>query len=155
MDIRVEKGNLQYLNDCEEALVYSELGVKYFSSEGSARGALKKGFQREEIYLAFDQKQKCIGFIWIILDGAFHSFPYLHIIAVKKEMRGLGIGRQLLEFFEELCFPKSSKLFLVVADFNPKAQKLYEEVGYQQMGILPDLYREGITEHLMMKVRKQ
>jgi hypothetical protein len=31
------------------------------------------------------------GFLWFINNGAFHSFPYLHIIAVKEEFRNLGI----------------------------------------------------------------
>ena len=30
MDIIIEKGSLQYLNDCEEALLDSELGRQYF-----------------------------------------------------------------------------------------------------------------------------
>ena len=30
MDILIEKGTLQYLNDCEQALSDSELGRKYF-----------------------------------------------------------------------------------------------------------------------------
>ncbi|ELP58219.1 N-acetyltransferase GCN5 [Clostridium pasteurianum DSM 525 = ATCC 6013] len=34
-----------------------------------------------------------MGFIWYILDDIFHSFPYLHIIAVKKENRKHGVGK--------------------------------------------------------------
>jgi ribosomal protein S18 acetylase RimI-like enzyme len=46
-------------------------------------------------------------------------------------------------------------LFLVVADFNPDAKILYEKIGYIQVGTIPSLYREGITEHLMMKSRQE
>jgi len=116
---------------------------------------LEEGFAKDEIYITIDQDKNCLGFVWIIMKGTFHSFPYLHIIAIKKEKRGLGIGKQLLQFSEDICFQNSSKLFLVVADFNPDARKLYESMGYKEVGILPNLYREGIMEFLMMKVNKE
>lgn len=154
MEIKIVKGNMDYLDDCEEALVNSELGKRYFSEKGSAKKALEVGFAKKEIYIALDINHNCKGFIWFILDGIFHSSPYLHIIAVKKESRKHGIGKKLLKFFEEICFNDYKKLFLVVADFNPDAKLMYEKIGYVQVGTVPDLYREGITEYLMMKVRK-
>jgi ribosomal protein S18 acetylase RimI-like enzyme len=152
MEITIVKGSMDYINDCEEALSNSELGIRYFSKEGSARRALEDGFAKGEIYIAIDINNNCMGFIWFILDGIFHSFPYLHIITVKKEHRNHGIGKQLLKFFEDICFKDYTKLFLVVADFNPDAKRLYERIGYNEVGTIPNLYREGITEHLMMKV---
>ncbi|MDU5107276.1 N-acetyltransferase [Clostridium sp.] len=155
MEITIVQGSIENINDCEDALLNSELGRRYFSKKGSARNALEKGFAKKEIYIAKDINQNCIGFIWFILDGIFHSFPYLHIIAVKQESRNEGIGKKLLKFFEDSCFKDYNKLFLVVADFNPDAKKLYEKIGYIQVGTLPSLYREGITEHLMMKSREE
>ncbi len=155
MKTTIIKGSIEYINDCEDALVNSELGKRYFTQKGSARKALQEGFAKGEIYIALDASKGCKGFIWIILDGIFHSFPYLHIIAVKQESRNQGIGKKLLKFFEDSCFKDYSKLFLVVADFNPDAKKLYEKIGYSQVGIMPSLYREGITEHLMMKTREE
>ena len=155
MEITIVKGSLDYINDCEEALANSELGIRYFSKEGSARKALEDGFAKEEIYIAIDINHNCKGFIWFILDGIFHSFPYLHIIAVKKESRKQGIGKKLLKYFEDICFKDHTKLFLVVADFNPDAKVLYEKIGYIEVGVIPSLYRKGITEHLMMKLREE
>jgi hypothetical protein len=45
----------------------------------------------------------------------------------------------------------SAEVFSVVADFNPEVQRLYEQVGYKQVGVIPNLYKRGVTEHLMMK----
>ena len=155
MEIKIVKGSVEYIKDCEEALVNSELGKRYFSKEGSARKAIEEGFDKEEIYIAVDAKYNCVGFIWFILNGIFHSFPYLHIIAVKEENRSSGIGKKLLKFFEDTCFKKSTKLFLVVADFNPDAKMLYERIGYIEVGSIRNLYREGIAECLMMKLREE
>lgn len=154
MEISIIKGNMNYINDCEEALVNSELGRKYFSEKGSARQALIKGIVKEEIYVAIDKNNRCKGFVWLVLDGAFHSFPYLHIIAVKEEYRNQEIGKKLLKFVEDASFKDYAKLFLVVADFNPRAKKLYESIGYVEVGNIPNLYRAGINERLMMKSRE-
>ncbi len=153
MEITIVKGSAEYLEDCEEALTDSELGKRYFSEGGSAAAQLKDGFGKGEIYVALDENRKCVGFIWFIMNGIFHRFPYLHIIAVKRENRGQGIGKQLLKFFEDFCFEEDPKVFLVVADFNPDAKRLYERIGYVEVGAIPDLYRPEITEHLMMKSR--
>jgi ribosomal protein S18 acetylase RimI-like enzyme len=155
MEIKVVKGSIDYINDCEDTLVNSELGIRYFSKNGSARNALEEGFAKEEIYIAMDVNQNYKGFMWIIMDGIFHSFPYLHIVAVKQESRNQGIGKKLLKFFEDSCLKDFSKVFLVVADFNPDAKRLYEKNGYIQVGAIPNLYMDGITEHLMMKSREE
>lgn len=150
MDIM--KGAINYIDDCEAALLDSELGRKYFSQPGNAHRALEEGFTKDEIYIAIDNN-KCVGFFWVIDKGAFHSFPYLHIIAVKEEYRNKGIGKMLMNYFEEISFKNSSKVFLVVAEFNPEAKRLYENLGYREIGPIPGLYRAGITEYLMMKER--
>ena len=155
MEIKIVKGSIYYINDCEDTLVNSELGIRYFSKKGSARTALEEGFAKEEIYIAMDINENYKGFMWIIMDGIFHSFPYLHIVAIKQESRNQGIGKKLLKFFEDSCLKDYSKIFLVVADFNPDAKRLYEKNGYIQVGAIPNLYMEGITEHLMMKSREE
>ena len=153
MKTTIIKGSIDYLDDCEQALVNSKLGRIYFNKSESARKALEKGFSEDKIYVALGDDKSCIGFIWFTLHGAFHSFPYLHIIAVKEQYRNKGIGTKLLKFFEDRCFENYSKVFLVVADFNPDAKRLYESMGYAEVGCIPDLYKAGITEHLMMKLK--
>ena len=94
------------------------------------------------LYVAFADKE-CVGFYYIIPKGAFHSFPYLHLIVVKEEYRGKGIGRVLLEHSENIAFKTANKLFLVVE------QTLSN--GFCRVGEIPSLYRQGISEFLMMK----
>jgi ribosomal protein S18 acetylase RimI-like enzyme len=154
MNITVIKGSIEYIDDCDKAIVDSELGKRYFQTNGSARRALEEGFSKDEIYVAVDNDNACYGFIWIIKKGIFHAFPYIHIIAVKKDFRGKGIGKLLLQCAEKQCFEESSKLFLVVADFNLNAKRLYERIGYSEVGEIPSLYRSGITEYLMMKLKE-
>ena len=99
--------------------------------------------------------EECVGFTYIIPKGAFHSFPYLHIIAVKEEYRNKGIGKALLDYSEKIAYEMADRFFLVVGDYNPDAKRFYERNGYQQVGGIPNLYRPGITEYLMVKDPKK
>ena len=139
-EITFAKGNEQHLKDCKDALCRSTLGERYFSSTGSAEDAILEGIRQENLYVAFIGEE-CVGFTYIIPKGAFHSFPYLHIIAVKEE--------------ENIAYGMADKFFLVVADYNPDAKRFYERNGYQQVGEIPNLYRPGVTEYMMAKDLKR
>ena len=78
-------------------------------------------------------------------------FPYLSILAVKRKHRGRGIGKKLLDKFEDIGFENSDIIFLLVSDFNKKAKALYKEIGYKKVGSIPDLFKKGVTESLLMK----
>ena len=106
--------------------------------------------------------EECVGFTYIIPKGAFHSFPYLHIIAVKEEYRNKGIGKALLDYSEKIAYEMADRFFLVVGDYNPDAKdynpdakRFYERNGYQQVGEIPNLYRPRVTEYLMAKDLKK
>ena len=152
--ITFAKGNEQHLKDCKDALCRSALGEKYFSSPGSAENAILEGIHQGNLYVALIGKE-CVGFTYIIPKGAFHGFPYLHIISIKEEYRGRGIGKALLDYSERIALEMAGKFFLVVADYNPDAKRFYERNGYQQVGEIPGLYRSGITEYLMVKNLKK
>ena len=126
------------------------MGRRYFTNEGSGKKAILEGLEQGTLYTAL-LNDICVGFLFYLPKGAFHSFPYLHLIAVKEEYRSKGIGKKLLDFLEETVFVNNSKIFFVVADFNPEAKRFYERNGYRQVGEIPNLYRKGITEYLMMK----
>lgn len=151
MEISIIPAESKYLNDCVIALRKSELGSVYFPDDDKAIKAIEEGIFNKEIFVAISSDGICLGFIWFILKGAFHSFPYLHIIAVREEFRSMGIGRMLLNYFEDTTLKCSNKLFLVVADFNPKAKDLYLRMGYKEIGVIPNLYKKGVNECLMMK----
>jgi len=101
MQIDIVKAENKHLADCKTALTESKLGEVYFPEEEEAIDALNEGISKGEIFIARNNENECLGFIWFILNGAFHSYPYLHIVAVKKEFRNLGIGKKLIAFFEE------------------------------------------------------
>lgn len=152
MTIQIVNAELNCLEACIEILQNSEIGKVYFSDSAKARSVLTKAISENSLYVALDVDGDCTGFMHYMPRGVFGSYPYLHIIVVKEECRGCGIGKQLIKYFEENGSDRvSTKCFLTVDDFNPRARKLYEMLGYQCVGSLPDFYTKGVTSHLMMK----
>lgn len=156
MDIRIEKADQSRLGDCASILEGSELGRRYFAdADGRYIGEelLREGFEKGEVSVALDEGGACLGFAWIQLNGIFHWFPFLHVVAVREDLRGCGIGSLLMERFERAAFveDRSPKAFLMVADFNAEAIALYERRGYERVGAVPGLFLPGVDEILMMK----
>jgi ribosomal protein S18 acetylase RimI-like enzyme len=152
LDITIVKGDLCHLEDCYEVLIKSEIGEAYFLSF-NPRNILREGLENKEIDVALNKDKNCIGFIWYEEEGAFGMHAYLHIIAVKEEFRGKGVGKKLIAQFEEKTFKDDDMIFLMTADFNSEARRLYERLGYTEVGVIPGFYKKGVNEHLMMKVK--
>ena len=59
-----------------------------------------------------------------------------------------------MSLFENIGFERSSKLLLLVSDFNLQAKRLYHEIGDKEIGVINGLFREEISEDIMMKSKK-
>jgi len=151
MNIKLIRGDLAHLDECAGALLDSELGRRYFVTRENCEKAVMEFIPAGTLFCAYDNDGAFAGFVCYIANGAFHAFPYLHIIAVNAHARGKGYGTQIMNQFEKMIFEEKDKLFLVVADFNPRAGEFYLARGYELIGVIPGLYREGIAEYLMMK----
>ena len=126
MNIHIQLADMKYIDSCIEILQNSDLGKAYFSNHEKATNLLTYAVGQEDVYVALDDNEKCLGFIYYMTNGVFGSYPYLHIVAVKEEYRNYGIGKRLMKFFEDNASGFSSaKYFLTVDDFNPEAKQLY------------------------------
>lgn len=89
------------------------------------------------------------GVIVIQMKGAFRG--YIQAVCVKPEWRSRQVGRKLIGFAEERILAESPNVFLCVSSCNPRAQKLYTELGYERIGELKDYVVRGHSEILMRK----
>ncbi len=69
MDIKIKKGTMQHRKDCEEALLNSELGKRYFASERSGESAVLEGLEQGNLYIALI-KDRCAGFFFISQESS-------------------------------------------------------------------------------------
>lgn len=92
-----------------------------------------------------------LGFVWLVLHGAFNRSGYIPLLAVKPGRRGGGIGQQLLTAAEERTREDANDIFLTCSDFNVDAQRFYERHGYVQVGAVPDYILPGVAELIYRK----
>ena len=115
----------------------------------------EQAFQRltdptREVHVATVNGQ-IVGVLILHLSGPLNG--YLQTIAVHPDWRCRGIGTRMIEWAEERIFRQSPNVFLCVSSFNTHAQELYERLGYQRVGELPDFVAKGFSEILMRKTR--
>jgi len=89
------------------------------------------------------------GFVIIVMQGALVG--YIRVLCVDPNVRGQGLGSQLLAFAEERIFRESPNVFLFVSDFNTRARELYKRLGYEQLVEVRDYIATGYSEVLMRK----
>ncbi len=145
------------LNSCVSILEDSDLGAEYFvnkNGESVCEFLLNEAILKQEIYKVSLDNEEIIGFYWIEFQGMFKWFPYLHVVAVRSDLRGKGYGSKIFTYVEEYCLQirKSDRIFLIVGEKNKRASAMYEKRGYQKIGSIPELFLDGIAETLMMKL---
>lgn len=158
MNQTIIKAGYEHLDACAAILEASELGQKYFiDGDGLYIGKelLKEGFDKQEISVALSDDGSCLGFVWIELNGIFHWFPFCHVLAIREDQQGKGVGTALMGLYHRVAFEedRSPKAFLEVGEYNASAIALYERLGYARVGVIRDLYIRGMGEILMVKDR--
>lgn len=147
MIVKGKSSNISELSNC---LNDSLLKEYYFSDSKYIKNFLMDTISKNELYTYVDNS-KILAFMRIDPVGMFSKFPLLRCIAVNPNYRNRGIGKKMLQHFENLWFEKSNKVFLCVSDFNLKAKKLYIESGYIEVGSINDLYKANVAEYLLCK----
>jgi len=106
------------------------------------------GDASNEIYVAVAQG-RVVGFVVIVMQGALVGT--IQSVGVFLGWQGCGIGRRLIRLAEERIFSEMENAYICVSSFNPRAQNLYEQLGYKVIGTLPDPIALGHLEILMRK----
>jgi ribosomal protein S18 acetylase RimI-like enzyme len=91
--------------------------------------------ETEKIFVAEDESHAFLGYIWVgegsnMMTGLKHG--YIYDIFVKKEFRGRGTGKILLEKAQSYCREKGySRIRLMVYVNNANAIGLYNKMGFK------------------------
>lgn len=102
----------------------------------------------KECFGSFEDAQ-LTGFLVIDLNGPFRG--YIQSVCAIPSKRGSGLGSRLIGFAEERIFRVSPNAFICVSDFNLRAKKLYQRLGYEMIGELKEFIIPGHSEILMRK----
>ncbi len=73
-------------------------------------------------------------------------------IAVDENVRGRGIGSELMQFMCDECKRRSVKeIFLEVRTTNDSAIALYKKFGFEQISIRKNYYSSPVCDGLVMR----
>jgi ribosomal protein S18 acetylase RimI-like enzyme len=138
---------------CAAMMVATPLWQRYGVTEESASSRLSAGLRDGAIMLVAvgQNNDETLGFVWLVLRGAFDHSGYIPLLAVKPGQRGAGIGQQLLAAAEERTRPSADDIFLTCSDFNVDAQRFYERHGYVKVGALADYILPDVAELIYRK----
>ncbi|MCK6580002.1 MAG: GNAT family N-acetyltransferase [Anaerolineae bacterium] len=144
-------------SDCQplaEWMVTVPLWQRYGLTVGGAAGQFRAALVREDVLItAEDEEGLPAGFAWMMPKGVFGRSPYLRLIGVRPDRAAQGGGALLLEAIEARAWAVSDVFFLLVSDFNMRAQRFYERHGYTRVGALPDYVVPGVAELIFWKHR--
>ena len=103
-------------------------------------------------YVAARCEGRLVGYAGISRLGRVRPYEYeVHTIGVDPDFQGQGIGRRLLDAMLEIA--SGGMVFLEVRTDNLPAIKLYESVGFVNIGLRKRYYRaSGADAYTMQRL---
>ena len=104
--------------------------VKNFQSASAIAAQIASGY---EYYLIFHNGESA-GYLAVVPDPA-KSSSQLSKLYLRKSLRGLGIGKESVDFVAGLCRASHiDKLWLTVNKYNAESIAWYERLGFAKAG---------------------
>jgi ribosomal protein S18 acetylase RimI-like enzyme len=153
METKIQIAKKGQAQDCLICVKNSNLWDAYYKTNPYHESTLEEMISKKQVYVATNKNNKCVGFMGIINNGCFGKFSYLSILAVKEKFRNNGIGELLVNKFEAIGFKRADRVFILVSDFNKRARKFYRKLGYKKVGNIPNLFKVGVSENLLVKYK--
>jgi ribosomal protein S18 acetylase RimI-like enzyme len=107
--------------------------------------------RRQWVWVAAEGRAAPLGIIVVQPEVLLGSF--ISLVAVRPDAAGRGVGRALVEAAARRVFRKSRWLYTSSDAANIPAARFYRKLGFQRVGRLPALIREGRTEILWRRGR--
>ena len=130
------------------------LWQRYNLTKAKAQASLEQALGQQELLLVADadsENGQACAVAWCIPDGAFGRSAYLRILGVRATHSGQGVGSVLMDEVERFARQSSEELFLLVSDFNLRAQRFYQRRGFQHIGVIPRYILPDVDENIYWK----
>lgn len=145
MQVQIKKGDPGRLEEYMEVMRDSALWDHYYApDEAVLRGILTDALARGAVLTAEASSGEAVGLMQCEWKGMFGAWPYLALLGVKKNCRGMGIGHTLLEVFEGTSPALGARnMFICVSAFNPRAKALYLSRGFRKVALIRSFTATG------------
>ncbi len=104
-------------------------------------------------YIAVNRNGNSVGWISISAsDAHIDGLPNITLLGVKDSARGRGIGQMLISFYVDVMTQLGcEECAVVVNDWNPRARKLYDSLGFKLRKSYEDPFIGGFVNHVLVK----
>jgi ribosomal protein S18 acetylase RimI-like enzyme len=92
---------------------------------------LKNKIENMELYIA-ENDGKTIG--WLRYNLFWDNIPFMNMIYFLEEYRKMGMGTELIIYWENEMEQKGYKNVLTSTQSNEEAQHFYRKMGYKEIG---------------------
>lgn len=105
---------------------------------------------KHTIFSVAEENQNVVGFSILYLSAPEAELPD---IVIDEKYRGVGVGETLLRFsIEAACAKGVDTVFLEVRKSNDVAKGLYRKLGFEELGVRKNFYREPVEDAICMKL---
>jgi len=114
--------------------IIGQAQIDYMLEKFQSSGAITRQIeQKYEYYLVLDRAQSA-GYVGLVPDPG-ESKLLLSKIYIRKELRGRGLGKETLEFLENICRQRSiTTIWLTVNKNNACSISWYTKRGFTNTG---------------------
>lgn len=119
---------------------------------GQTAGALSGYLQRPDPALfrfAIERQSVLTGILAV--RTPWLRGPFLEMLALLPSSRGMGIGRQAVDWVAAEAGLIAANLWTTVSDFNEAARAFYRRLGFEAVSELPGLIAWDSTEILLRR----
>ena len=150
--ILVRKMDRRHVELCACIVGRLDLFRQYAFSAETCQRLLLAELERQTtcLLVAQDENKEVTGFAWFVPRGGLDRSGYLRLIAVDPEVAGLGVGQALLLELERR-YLKPAGILVLASEGNAAAHRFYENMGYTQVGSIPEYVQPGLDERLYYK----
>ena len=151
--IEIQKADPAKKEEYKRIFENSQLYNHYFKKTDLLDQWLSNSLKKGEAYVAVNRSGEAVGWISIRLsDEMVDGLPNVQLLAVKDTQRGRGIGQMLLNFYIEVMKQVGFKeCAIVVSDWNPRARKLYDSLGFKLRKSFDDPAVGGVMDHMLVR----
>jgi ribosomal protein S18 acetylase RimI-like enzyme len=95
---------------------------------------IRSKIKQNQIYMMRDQHTGVIG--WMRYGYFWDNIPFMNLIWIDEPFRGKGVGKQVVDFWEEQMKQKGYNLVMTSTQADEGAQHFYRKLGYKDAGCL-------------------
>lgn len=95
---------------------------------------LQNKIRDKEIIVVINDDNKNIG--WLRYSYFWDNTPFMNMLYLDMDYRNIGIGKELVLFWENNMKIKGHKLVMTSTLANEQAQHFYRRLGYKDSGCL-------------------